>query len=422
MYGTYTDTAIIGAGPYGLSVAAHLRKRGLDYKIFGRAMGLWRTQMPIGMFLKSEGCASNLPDPDGRYTLARFCAESGSPYGDWGVPVSLSVFTAYGLWFQRHLVPDLDERLVVSCRKEDDLFHLNLQDGTPIRARRVVVATGYCGAARMPQELVGLPEELASHSAAHRDLSKYRGRDVIVIGAGQSALESAALLHESGAAVRLVARRKALAWGELPGGQATLPGRVLRPKSPLGAGMRNWFYTRSRLPFYHLPRAVRHHEVRTALGPFGAWWLRDRVAGRVPVLLGHYLRAAACPTESRIAVHLENDERGRLTLSADHVIAGTGYAIRPETFGFLAGELQNALRYDCHAPVLSKYFESSISGLHFIGLASALQFGPVMRFVVGAEYSVPRLVEYIARSGRQKRHAAAAQLRPERVARDRAAH
>ncbi len=84
-----TQVAIIGAGPYGLSLAAHLRARGIDFRIFGTPLNSWRTQMPKGMFLKSEGFASNLYDPDGAFTLVRFCADKSLGYADYNHPVPL---------------------------------------------------------------------------------------------------------------------------------------------------------------------------------------------------------------------------------------------------------------------------------------------------------------------------------------------
>src|ERR1700760_1616078 len=85
------DVAIIGAGPYGLSIAAHLRAAGVDFRIFGKPMGFWRDHMPDGMHLKSEGFASSLSEPSGKFTLGAFCKERGLDYADLGSPVPLEV-------------------------------------------------------------------------------------------------------------------------------------------------------------------------------------------------------------------------------------------------------------------------------------------------------------------------------------------
>lgn len=75
------EAVVIGAGPYGLSIAAHLRRRGIAFRIFGVPMQNWRSAMPKGMLLKSEGFASNLSDPGGAMTLAQHCKLAGFPYG-----------------------------------------------------------------------------------------------------------------------------------------------------------------------------------------------------------------------------------------------------------------------------------------------------------------------------------------------------
>src|SRR4051812_6895879 len=110
-----STVAIIGAGPYGVSIAAHLQSAGIDFRIFGRPLYRWLCQMPKGMFLKSEGCASSLSDPTAHYTLAQYCAQSGLPYGERGAPVSLEVFSQYALSFQRALAPNVEETMVDSA-------------------------------------------------------------------------------------------------------------------------------------------------------------------------------------------------------------------------------------------------------------------------------------------------------------------
>ena len=83
------DTAIVGAGPYGLSIAAHLRRRGIPFRIFGRPMDSWLHHMPKGMMLKSDGFASDIYDPERAFTLRQFCAERGIEYADAGFRCAL---------------------------------------------------------------------------------------------------------------------------------------------------------------------------------------------------------------------------------------------------------------------------------------------------------------------------------------------
>src|SRR5580693_1557660 len=201
------EAAIIGAGPYGLSIAAHFRGRGIPFRIFGRPMDSWLAHMPKGMMLKSDGFASNIDDPAESYTLGHFCAERGIEYSDSGVPVRLDTFSAYGLAFSQRMVPELEDKFVVAVERIADGFRLQLADGETLTARRVVLAVGVTHFAELPANLANLPPQFLSHSYNHHSLEPFKGRSVVVIGGGASATDIAALLHEMGAEVQLVARQ-----------------------------------------------------------------------------------------------------------------------------------------------------------------------------------------------------------------------
>src|SRR4051812_14161194 len=319
---SHKTVAIIGAGPFGLSIAAHLRAKGIDFRIFGKPMYRWRCQMPKGMFLKSEGCASSLSDPDGRCTLARFCAENGLRYGERGTPVSLEIFTRYSMDFQRKLAPDVEEVMVTGVESSGDGFELRLADGSSAKAGKVVVATGLEHAAQIPPVLARLPRELRSHSEDHEDLSRFSGRDVTVVGGGQSALETAALLSEQGASVRLLVRKPSLAWNPTPRLVRRHQYQRLRhPVSNLGEGLELWAYCAAPMLFRYLPQRTRFEKVRTVLGPAGAWWLKDRVAGRFGILAAHSIQNAEAKN-GRALVQSTGPEGQTAEFATDHVIAG----------------------------------------------------------------------------------------------------
>ncbi len=394
------DVAVVGSGPYGLSIAAHLAGHGVDHRIFGPPMQAWKASMPAGMYLKSEGFASSLSDPDAMLTLRAYCEAEGLEYGDYGVPVPLGTFVSYGLAFQERFVPHLETTEVVAIGATPDRFRLRLATGEEVRARRVVVAVGVGHFAYVPPVLADLGPEHASHSSAHADLSSFEGKDVTVIGAGQSALETAALLREHDAEVRVLVRGPSVAWNADPQPEPRpLPQRLRRPMSGLGPGLRAWFYANEPNLFYHLPRQTRWQAVRTTLGPAGAWWLRERVLGRVPLLLNHSVRAAEA-RDGRVRLDVDGGG-GPVELTCDHVIAGTGYRVDLRRLGFLEPALLARIRHLRQAPVLSPSFESSVPGLYFAGLASASHFGPVMRFVYGASFTARRLTAALAGTARK---------------------
>jgi Pyridine nucleotide-disulphide oxidoreductase len=390
------DVAIVGAGPYGLAIAAHLRAQGIPFKIFGNPMHSWRTQMPAGMMLKSEGFASNLYDPDGHFTLRRFCTESGLPYADIGRPVPLTTMTSYGLDFQKRVVPEVENKMVATLSLSGSVFHLRLSDDRLVTARRVVVATGTSGFNHIPPNLTHLPPELLSHSADHQDVSRFRNRAVTVIGGGASALDLAAALQDCGARVELVARRSALAFNPRAEADRPLWSRIRYPVSGIGFGLRSRFYTDAPVLFHFLPEKTRLRIVRTYLGPAGGYTLSDRIVGRAPLRLGYVPEhAEVCPEGIRLRLRGRNGDSSELTTS--HVIAATGFVVDLRRISFLDSDIRARLHTVGNAPVLSAKFEASIPGLYFVGLASANSFGPVMRFMFGANYTARRLSQHLMR-------------------------
>lgn len=177
------EVAILGAGPYGLSVASHLRRAGVETLIFGRPMEFWRHQMPRGMLLRSSKRASSIGSP----IAGRRLEDYGSAAGiDVGERVRLEDFANYGDWFLRNEVGDVDHRNITELRASSNGFTLVLEDGEQVETRRVVVAAGIGPFAHRPPQFDGLPEDLASHSSDHAEFSKFAGTKVIVLGAGKA--------------------------------------------------------------------------------------------------------------------------------------------------------------------------------------------------------------------------------------------
>jgi thioredoxin reductase len=392
------DVAIIGAGPYGLSLAAHLRARGMDFRVFGKAMDSWAAHMPAGMMLKSDGFVSNLSSPAPDTTLKAYCERNAQPYADQGMPIPLQTFLAYAQWFRANQVPDLEERLVATVARSDDGFVLTLDDGESFRARNVVIAAGISAYGVMPAMLSDLPREFISHSFDHRDMSRFKGRDVAVIGAGSSAIDLAEALHEASARPRIVARCETLEFNRVPdAADETFLRWIQAPASGIGRGWKSYFCAHAPLLFHRLPRALKDRAIASHMHPAGGFFMREKIEGVVPTSLGRSLAAAAV-TEGRVVLFLKK-KGGEVEYRAfDHVIAATGY--RPD-FGklsFLAKDLSERAAPGGGSPDVSDVFETKVPGLYAVGLNAMQSFGPLMRFMVGAEFAAPHLAAHLQKT------------------------
>ena len=393
---SWTEVAIIGAGPYGLSIAAHLRHLGIPFRIFGVAMQSWRYRMPVGMHLKSEGFASDIFDPDSSFTLARYSAERGLPYRDVAYPIPLETFARYGMEFQKRLVPELEETNVTMLTNGAHDFTLRTASNLEIRARRVVLAVGITHFAYIPPTLSSLPPGYVTHSSEHHDTARFRGRSVAIVGAGASAVDLAGLMHQAGADVRLVARRNAIKFHRPPIEPRPWLERLIHPRSALGPGWRSLLCAEAPLLFHTLPWRLRLLIVRRHLGPAPGWFVRDLVVGRMPVYLGATPIQAAV-RGNQVELVCTHKDRDTLTLTVDHLIAGTGYRVAMRRLDFLGQEIRRRLRTVDDSPVLSRNFESSVPGLFVVGLAAANSFGPLMRFACGARFAARRLIQTLTR-------------------------
>jgi hypothetical protein len=392
-----SPVVVIGAGPYGLSAAAHLRARGVETRVFGDPMATWREHMPYGMYLKSTPQASSIAAPGAGLTYARYCAEQGRAPSE---PLPADDFVEYGMWFQSHAVPHLELARVEHLGQQGAAFGLRLETGEELTAPAVVVASGLLDHTRLAAELVPLVgTELVSHSSQHGDLTKFKEKRVAVIGGGQSALESAVLLAEGGAIVHLVSRRPALLWGGPPVPSRGMMTRGLKPESPLGPGWSLLAVSGGAGLVRYLPNRLRRELGRRILGPSGAWWLRDRFDGEIELHLGRRI-AAATPSGAGLSLYLAGDgTQPSESLEVDHVLAATGYEVRIASVPFIEPSLRSRIEQlpGSGSPRLSAGFQSSVRGLFFAGLPALATFGPLLRFVCGTGFASRRITEAIAR-------------------------
>jgi cation diffusion facilitator CzcD-associated flavoprotein CzcO len=394
---TIIDIAIIGAGPYGLSLAAHLRNRGRSVRIFGTAMHSWAEHMPQGMHLKSEGFASSLYDPEDKFTLKAYCAEHAIPYADIGLPVAIETFIAYGLEFQKRYVPILENVSILSLKQLEGCFELTTAAGETLRARRVVVAAGIVSFAYLPPLFASLPDSMISHSSQHSDLRGFKGRRVAVLGAGASALDIAALLLQGGAQAELIARRQTIPFHDPPVEPRPLWQRVTAPRSGLGTGWRSRMCTDIPLVFHAMPQALRIRAVARHLGPAPCWFVREAVESRLPTHLDTTVTGAHAH-EGQARLVIRQPGRQEKFIDVDHVIAATGYKAAVSRLTFIDDSVRTRVRTAEGSPILSRHFESSVPGLYFVGMAAANSFGPLLRFAYGAKFAARRMTARLARA------------------------
>jgi hypothetical protein len=387
------DVLIIGAGANGLSTSAYLRDLGVSHRIVGRPMDSWKSHMPDGMIMRSEPYACEIAAPKSGYDPATYSKQHGLEYRDRVGPLTTAHFLAYADWWTEQLVPDVEDLTVTDISPADGGFRVSFEEADPITARQVLVATGVIPYAQLPTELSGMSKDLVTHTSEHPNLDRFRGRRVAVVGGGQSALEAAALLNETGADVQVVMRRKAVSWLDVNPDDLGLIGHVRRPVCKLCEGWKCTFWN-TPMAFRRLPKDMRATKARTVLGPAGGWWLRERIEGKVDVLTEHQVRGASA---SGSGVRLVIDGPKRSTLDVDHIICGTGFPIDIARLPFMSEALLKGIDRFTGYPVLNRANESSVPGLYFAGGPAAVSNGPSVRFVAGTHTTARPTARAIAR-------------------------
>jgi FAD-dependent urate hydroxylase len=350
------------------------------------------------MMLRSPWVATHIADPHNQYRLDDYFREAGLTR-EALLPVEK--FVDYGVWFQTRVAPDLDTRPVMRVETIDGGFRLVLEDGDSFFAKRVVMATGLLNHEFRPAEFDGLPRSMASHSCDHADSQRYRGKRVAVIGRGQSACESAALLHEAGVDVEIICRGN-LVWNADPVQRSTtrkavraMLGKMLIPPSQVGPFPYNWLNEAPGI-IHNLTEAARETVNVRSLGATAIMWLRTRLKD-VPVNQGRSIMAAG-RIGDRVALTLDNGTR-----SYDHVLCATGYRFDVAKMKMLEPRLREKIARNNGLPALSSRFESSVPGLHFVGASAVGSFGPLLRFIAGAGFAARRVTRAAVRGSRATR-------------------
>lgn len=383
--GERLDVAIVGAGPFGQSIAAHLRER--RTRVFGAPMETWRTRMAPDMLLRSPWHGTSLSAPGGEGSLDEWARAVGE---ERAAPLPLQTFLRYSDWFRERWVPDSDPADVARLDRDGRDFRIVTTAGAQVTARTVVVAVGVTPFAFAPPPFAEALGDGVEFATGRLDFERYRGRRVVVVGSGQGGLESAALAARSGADVELLVRSKVRWFADREPHNPRGPvGRRLYalayPAVGYGPPVLNRIVRRPDA-FAALPPRVRTRLNRRLLRSGGSPWLRGLIEGRVAVTEG--VSATALDRRDG-ALHLTLTDGTRREV--DDVVLSTGFRFSMQSLRFVSEDVQANVALENGWPVLDRYFRSSQPGLLFVGFPAEYRFGPLSRFVSGTHFTAARV-------------------------------
>ncbi|HEY2936960.1 MAG TPA: FAD-dependent oxidoreductase [Gaiellaceae bacterium] len=387
---TTLDVAVVGAGPFGLSVAAHLPHRAV--RVFGRPMETWTTKMPPLMTLRSAWNETSLSAPGDAGSIEEWAHLHGVERTG---PIPLQTFLAYAGWFRERFVGNIDPSEVVGVERTRRGFAVATSSGDEVVARRVVVAVGITPFAYAPPPFRPFEGHAGLRSGLELDrLERLRDRTVVVLGGGQAALESAAAAADAGARVEVIARSPIRWFADR---------EPDRPRSPLRQRLYRLAYPAvgygpppiNRLVlhpdlFASLPAGVRRRLTARQLRPGASPWLRQHVIGRVTLTEGVTVTSVV-PDGDCLELLLDDGSTRRTS----ELVLATGYRFDLRRLGFLARSLRDSLAVEDGSLVLDRHFRSTDPDLLFVGYPAEARFGPLSRFVLGTRFTATRAAEYL---------------------------
>jgi lysine/ornithine N-monooxygenase len=385
------DVAVIGAGPFGLSVAAHLNDR--PVRVFGAPMETWRTRMPPDMRLRSDWEETSLSAPSDRGSIDVWSRAEDEPREE---PIPLARFLQYADWFRTTFVPENDPSDVAQIERAAGVFRVTTAEGAEADARLVVIAVGVTPFPHAPPPFDAAMGDGIGFAIERQDYDAYRGGRVVVVGGGQGGLEAAALARRAGAEVELVIRSQ-LRWftdREPYRPRGRLQQRIYRLAYPVvgyGPPPLNRLALNPDV-FAALPAGARRSVARRILRAGGSPWVRGEIEGKVRVTEGVAVEGVERRGE-RIGLQL-SDGSAR---EADAVVVSAGFRFGLDRLGFLSPTVKAAVGVRDGWPVLDRYFRSTDPDLLFVGFAAERRFGPIARFVSGSRFTAFRVREGIDR-------------------------
>jgi FAD-dependent urate hydroxylase len=362
-----TELLIIGAGPYGLSVAAHAKDSGLDVIVVGESMAFWRHNMPGGMLLRS-GPDWHL-DAAGVHTLEAFLEERRIPRT--AEPIPVEAYRDYAEWFRHAKHIEVQPLHIKRVHRVDGRLYAECENAEKICSTKIIATPGLAPFANWPDDL---PDDLLSGRIAHTstlvEFGHLAGQRCLVIGGRQSAFEWTALMIEAGVeSVDLVFRQDtprfvSSDWSftdALIENTLRVPGWFQRLDASEQAAIQKRFWSVGRLQ----------------LEP----WLWPRV-NKKNVRLWPNSRVADWHSASGGGIEARLDRGGSLFI--DYVLIATGYRVDISKVSYLADEVASGrLTTNDGSPALDQNFQTTLSGLYITGQAAMRDFGPCFGFTRG---------------------------------------
>jgi lysine/ornithine N-monooxygenase len=377
----------VGAGPFGLSVAAHLGDRRV--RAFGAPMETWRTRMPPDMRLRSDWEETSLSAPDDRGSIQTWSDTVGEPRQE---PIPLPMFLRYADWFRETFVRENDPSDVAGIESGPGGFRLTTDAGDEADAEQVVIAVGVTPFPYAPPPFEGHIGDGVTHAIDRQDYSAYSGGKVIVVGGGQGGLEAAALARRAGAEVELVVRSQVRWFTDR---------EPYKPRTPLQRRLYRVAYPvvgygpppLNRLAlhpdaFAALPSRPRRRVARRILRAGGSPWVRGEIEGRVKITEGVSVQRV---TRDGERLHLALSDGS--TRDADAVVVSAGFRFALDKMRFLGQDIARRIAVREGWPVLDRYFRTTEPSLLFVGFAAERRFGPIARFVSGSRFTAHRVAE-----------------------------
>lgn len=366
------DLVVIGAGPFGVAAAAEAKAKGINYVLVGKPLKFWKESMPDFMLLRSPFIASSLYDPEGKLSLKKFYDLKGRKHTK-GTPVPFKIYLEYLDWYMENAKLSVIDAEVESVNKNNSgEFEVSTSNGEKIVAKTVIVAVGNPPFATVPKELNGINKKYITHTRDIPEFGHLAGKDVLVVGAGQSALEACYGLIRSGAKVKLSHRQKGIYWHNIP----------LRINVPL-----LHFFVACPTVLEWVPYFIRKPVSDYVTQATVDKWLREKVEGKLEEYRNTSISGAQ-EIGDKVKVKFSNGQ----SVEVDHIVLGTGYSVDIKNLDILDNNLLQGLVAKDGYPVINGDLESTVPGLFFTGLPAKGRFGPTFNFIFASGSGAKRVI------------------------------